>query len=96
MVYQLRSNAMTPTPDYQELDRRLSVIHQQHLTHQMNSVQQKLKYHEREMMLLTLVVVAVAASVCYSEYRINRMEEIVYALEDAPRSHRRVHYSSRR
>ncbi len=58
-----------------ELERKLTIIHQQYITTEMQGIRRQMQAHDKELMLLTLVIVACAASTCYAEYRINRMEK---------------------
>lgn len=63
--------------NYADMDRRLSAIHQAHLTMQINAVNHKLKAHEKELMLMTLILVGLAITACYEEHRIGKLERHV-------------------
>lgn len=77
-----------------DLTRKLGIAHQQWLSHELLLVQKKLRAHEKELMLLTLVIVSVALGSCYVEHRLNKMEE-QYALANPAPRYVRLHGEAR-
>lgn len=61
--------------DTTDIDRRLSAIHQQQLTEQMNHVNVVLWVHERELMLCELALCATLLVVGYQAVTIHRMRQ---------------------
>ncbi len=55
-----------------DIEKRLNLVAQQHIISNLRVVERKLRSHDTELMLLTLVVVACVFSVAYNEHNINK------------------------